>query len=238
MSKINDFTTRKAGMPENKNGMRGFFTCEFAFTLAEVLITLAIIGVVAALTIPSRIVSYEKKATATRVKKAFSELNQVIKLSEIENGLYKNWDFTQDSIADSRRFLEKYITPYFSGITECSTGLKDDCGIPVSGLGINYKLNNGTGISLRHSIEKKMYIIISTNLNKKKGFIRGKNVFYFIVTEDGKVLPYGWCSGVTREEILNDGLRDGPNNYACRKEKRDLGEGIYDLNRHGCTLLL
>lgn len=39
------------------------------FTLAEVLITLGIIGVVAALTLPALIQNYQKKATATSVKK-------------------------------------------------------------------------------------------------------------------------------------------------------------------------
>lgn len=40
------------------------------FTLAEVLITLGIIGVVAAMTMPSLVANYEKKRTATAVKKS------------------------------------------------------------------------------------------------------------------------------------------------------------------------
>ena len=40
-----------------------------AFTLAEVLITLGIIGIVAAMTMPSLIQNYQEKATVTRVKK-------------------------------------------------------------------------------------------------------------------------------------------------------------------------
>ena len=41
-----------------------------AFTLAEVLITLGIIGVVAALTIPSIVADYRNKQTATQLKYA------------------------------------------------------------------------------------------------------------------------------------------------------------------------
>ena len=41
-----------------------------AFTLAEVLITLGIIGVVAALTIPTLIQKYEKQVYITQLKKA------------------------------------------------------------------------------------------------------------------------------------------------------------------------
>lgn len=43
-----------------------------AFTLAEVLITLGIIGVVAALTLPSLIQNHKEKVTIVRLKQAYS----------------------------------------------------------------------------------------------------------------------------------------------------------------------
>ena len=49
------------------------FNCKKGFTLAEVLITLGVIGVVAAMTIPTMITNYEKKQTAIEVKKAYTE---------------------------------------------------------------------------------------------------------------------------------------------------------------------
>ena len=49
-----------------------------AFTLAEVLITLLIIGVVAALTIPSVISNYQQQEFKTGLKKAVSVLNEAI----------------------------------------------------------------------------------------------------------------------------------------------------------------
>ena len=48
-----------------------------AFTLAEVLITLGIIGVVAAMTLPSLVSNYRKKALQTALLKTYSELQQV-----------------------------------------------------------------------------------------------------------------------------------------------------------------
>lgn len=61
-------------------------TKRFGFTLAEVLITLAIIGVVAALTIPTLIKNIQKRETASAVKEAYSILSQVAASLTKDNG--------------------------------------------------------------------------------------------------------------------------------------------------------
>ena len=50
------------------------------FTLAEVLITLVIIGIVAALTIPSVINNYHKKQVGVKLKKFYSVMQQALQL--------------------------------------------------------------------------------------------------------------------------------------------------------------
>jgi prepilin-type N-terminal cleavage/methylation domain-containing protein len=62
-----------------------------AFTLAEVLITLGIIGVVAALTLPNLIYNHTKNVVETRLKKVYSTMNQAIMLAEAEYGDKKDW---------------------------------------------------------------------------------------------------------------------------------------------------
>ena len=64
-----------------------------AFTLAEVLITLAIIGVVAAMTIPSLVQKYQERETVTRVKKAYSVLNSAYKMALASEGEFNSWGF-------------------------------------------------------------------------------------------------------------------------------------------------
>jgi prepilin-type N-terminal cleavage/methylation domain-containing protein len=56
------------------------------FTLAEVLITLGIIGVIAALTIPGLVASYQKKVLVTRMQKFYSVMHNAAKLKEAEAG--------------------------------------------------------------------------------------------------------------------------------------------------------
>lgn len=61
------------------------------FTLAEVLITLGIIGVVAALTMPALIQNTKKSEASARIKKFYSAMSQAILLSENDNGSAKEW---------------------------------------------------------------------------------------------------------------------------------------------------
>ena len=56
-----------------------------AFTLAEVLVTLAIIGVVTALTIPSVIARYQEKQTVAAVRKFYSEASDAYNRAIAEN---------------------------------------------------------------------------------------------------------------------------------------------------------
>ena len=69
-----------------------------AFTLAEVLITLVIIGVIAALTIPNVINNTKKQEFVTGLKKSYSTLAQVTSQLIAENGSPINWSTSVDDI--------------------------------------------------------------------------------------------------------------------------------------------
>lgn len=62
-----------------------------AFTLAEVLITLGIIGVVAAMTLPALIQSYANTVVETRLAKFYSTINQAIARAEVNYGDRRYW---------------------------------------------------------------------------------------------------------------------------------------------------
>src|SRR5574344_866092 len=80
---------------------RECFNRKKGFTLAEVLITLGIIGVVAALTIPTLIGNYEKTLFANKFKDSFSILSQAVNLSQAENGPLEDWDYP--SVSEDRK---------------------------------------------------------------------------------------------------------------------------------------
>ena len=56
-----------------------------AFTLAEVLITLGIIGVVAAMTLPTLINNTKDTELVSRAKKSYSEIMQAVQMYEAQN---------------------------------------------------------------------------------------------------------------------------------------------------------
>lgn len=87
------------------------------FTLAEVLITLGVIGVVAAITLPALISSYNKKITETRLAKFYSVFNQAIKLSVAENGDVDTWDGYWQALDSNNQIevkdgFDTYLRPY------------------------------------------------------------------------------------------------------------------------------
>lgn len=114
--------------------------CRAAFTLAEVLITLGIIGIVAAMTLPALIANGRKQEVTARLKKFNSMILQAILLSENDNGPSDYWnkvsmptleDGTYDAdtgsvLADD--FFRAYFLPYIKYLKyennreKCSTG--------------------------------------------------------------------------------------------------------------------
>ena len=61
-----------------------YYKQQKGFTLAEVLITLGIIGVVAAMTMPSIVGRYKEKQHTIQLQKFYSILSQAFKMAVLE----------------------------------------------------------------------------------------------------------------------------------------------------------
>ena len=99
-----------------------YSTKKIAFTLAEVLITLGIIGVVAALTIPNLIADYKEKVLITQVKKAYSELDNALGLYMAKNECTNKVCISDTSITSEE--LTKRLFEQFQGAKFCTTNDK------------------------------------------------------------------------------------------------------------------
>ncbi len=102
---------------KGKNQMRK----SLGFTLAEVLITLAIIGVVAAMTIPSVIVNTNQQEFKTGLKNAVSVLNQAITMNvALENITPADLTETPDGTTQKEGSLMNYLAKRLNIIKETS----------------------------------------------------------------------------------------------------------------------
>lgn len=195
------------------------------FTLAEVLITLGIIGVVAAMTIPTLIAEHQKKVTVSRLKKDYAIITQAVRLAENEYGT--GFDMTDIltstswSPSNSEMVFEKYLAPSLKinfkyTADECkklviSHPQSDPTATYTDPNAACYNLMNATSISFwagKMSSDKNyiLPIYIFPNPNKKVKFF-GKDVFAFAIVngENGlevkTVVAYRYPD-ITREELI------------------------------------
>ena len=101
---------------------------------------MGIIGVVVALTMPAFIANYQKQATATSVKKAYNELNQIIQMARADYGDPSGWDYY--GVDELDKWVQTYIEPYIKVVESGQCGSTREC------LGINpiYHLYHNRGV--------------------------------------------------------------------------------------------
>lgn len=110
------------------------FLIKNAFTLAEVLIVVGIIGIIGALTIPTLIAKQQEAVFISQLKKAYSALSQAYKLAEQENGTPDNWGLVKDGTNIGARPVIDMLKPYLNVDKDCADG-SQGC-FPS---GVNYK---------------------------------------------------------------------------------------------------
>ena len=127
----------------------------YGFTLAETLITLTILGVVAAILIPNIINHYQEKVTVVKLKKVYVELQRAYDLARVYYGSTDNWH--NHCSNSNHSFSSPYpcntgffqtVTPYSEFLPinngrKCPVGLADANGCYINYTDIKY-LNNKT----------------------------------------------------------------------------------------------
>lgn len=203
------------------------------FTLAEVLITLGVIGVVAAMTMPTVIRKYQQHVVINQLKKVYTELNQAIHYSEAEFGEIENWDF--NSNMNSIDFFNKYLSKFIKvkqdkiGTTTYYrlSGNIENNYAPVDGSNYNITTNAGYKIMMANS-KVRDGLVFSIDINgDKKPNVFGKDVFVFALLKSSKtIIPFAWNDGNSNNLITDrNTLKNGDGTvyqYHCNKSGRGM----------------
>ena len=95
----------------------------YAFTLAEVLVTLGIIGVVSAMTVPSLMQNYQRQSYVTQLSKVYNEFQQAfMKYINDKNAI----DLTEGGLT-SVASVQTFMSDYFRVVQKCTLGTFDPC---------------------------------------------------------------------------------------------------------------
>lgn len=183
-----------------------------AFTLAEVLITLGIIGVVAAMTLPTLVQKHQEKVTIAKLKKSYSTMQQAYLMAVNEKGPIETWgilksnDGRDDEAPDITLYNDKenilyHLKDYLKVTKYC--GLEKGCWYSTP----MYSLNGGIfeypdkGYYSKAILADGSMIMAYTETSSS-GFYRidvngktppntmGKDIFTFMIKKD-RVIPWG-----------------------------------------------
>lgn len=214
------------------------------FSLAEVIIVIGIIGIIAESTIPSLVNDFKKQVAIVQLKETYSILNNALNNAKVENGNDINsWSVPTTSVGDASEYFAKtYLLPYMqtNGGQICGRDTSSQCVFSVKYLDnlstytmsgdsnvYSFVLANGAIVSVAFwalngpTIDSNRVAVFFDINGKKSPNILGKDTFIVELGADGsgnknKFLPYMINGG--RSTLFNS---DG---NACNKTN---GKGYY-----------
>ncbi len=207
---------------------------KFGFTLAEILITLAIIGVVAALTLPTLVQNYKKKEYSTKLKKFYSTMQQAIQLSEIDNGPASEWIpvATENDEEGLQKYWDTYFAQYLKNPQKVYSYVNkwnQACICYVLSDGIKYSIYRPKLVS---PFQFGVTVYMKNNFDESTS---GVDSFGFLLTDKGKLIPYSWDSQALG---VNSGLEEGEEKFTADFTDRKNVLRLCEKNPAFCTQLL
>lgn len=221
MCKINIVKNKKGSGELNLKQMK----IKKGFTLAEVLITLCIIGIVAEVTVPTLMAQVQDKQFKEAAKEAYSKASQAIQQMKQDAGgslgeYYGNTGSFYPAmkkyfkIAQDCNLQDCVPSTTQSNIYSSLTGEQADTtwggvGQFITTDGMFYNIYNGTW-------NNAIFVSVDVNGYKKKPNVYGRDTFFFELVNDNLV-PVGASSSIPSSLT--------PNAY-CNKGTHDASQGI------------
>ena len=202
------------------------------FTLSEVLVTVGIIGVVAALTMPTLVNNHQRKVYVTQLHKVYTELSQAAIRAASDNNAI-SLDETRFNSNNANGTIN-FLNTYFNVVQDCSDDLSkcfatdyktlsgDDFTLeePIAAV----VLSSGAAISVYYSALGVYthdywhgWLDMQVDTNGKQGpNILGRDLFYMQLYSDGKVAEtYGTGSDLVEDRFEQCQTGESPYGYGC-----------------------
>ena len=186
------------------------------FTLAEVLITLGIIGVVAALTIPTLINKYQEKELITRARNTYSQITNAIDMARAENGYGDNTVIfnTENTSQESLNSIAKYFK-----VQEVCEPDEDGCGgkykykiaKPTSLDGETYSGQQFYYLPRFMTMDGVVFAVNQKDACKRKVYYNKYENGVIVTDEDGNPITYESTEYACAVIILDTNGSKGPN---------------------------
>jgi len=207
------------------------------FTLAEVLVTLGIIGVVSALTIPTLVKRNTNATHVQQLKKVYTTMMQMAQTAMTENNVDDLHETLlgvpeNASAAVQKAAVKSFLNTYFKIAVDCDSN-------PVPCFADSYKALNGSNLSWLTDVPRgscasladgtaicmsggmwpstpywHQWIPIFIDVNGPKGpNIAGRDFFYFELYSDGKIAE-AYSEPIDSMEAKFENSCQSNNNYA------------------------
>ena len=230
---------------------------KLAFSLTELIVTVAIIGVIASMTIPTMMTKINNARNTAVIKEDYAILQQVLRIAH-HDGIITNYTTPDDRI-ETIKLFENHFLPHMRVMRKCYG--EEDCWsdkvLKLNGqIGDAYQDNKGCGlgsitfhmfngssicmddlygttITNEFGVESSNYIdlafYIDVNGSWRKPNTYGKDIFIVIFNnnEQGRMLPAG--NDKTDEDVEKDCSAGGTGIYCLSYFMRKHGFRIKDL---------
>ena len=215
-----------------------------AFTLAAVLITLGIIGIVAAMTIPTLIQRYREIRTISILKETQSIFSQALKMATNEYGDVDGWGLKYSSNPNDAVIIADKLRPYIKIAVDCgTTDLNGNC------VSKAYKSLNGVDWVSYHSSTSyyKVKLMNGSSIwwrSANDGETASSLDYQFVIFIDtnGASLPNTWGKDLFSFYVYSNSLKPLGDPYdeyknTCKLSSTGVGCTYYVLTQNNMNYL-